>query len=115
MFSDSDIQSLIIFKLAVLVLRAGTVELTVYESAVDELAVYPVSVFGIGIHKNAVDKPAVQNYISIFMVFVFTVIESWFAVKTKAEELSIFKHSVHDTSMLYYHSLKLHIYDIEID
>ena len=47
MLSGSDIHSGIVFKLAVLILRACTAKLTVDESAVDELAVYPVRVIGV--------------------------------------------------------------------
>ena len=113
--SDSDIQSLIILKSAVLILGASTAERAVNESTVDEFTINPVRMFSIGIHKYAVDKLAVHNHIPTFVIFIVTMITVNITFKPKAEELSILEHSVHDTTMFNYHLLKLHIYDIEVD
>ena len=110
----SEIQSSTVLKFAVLVFRTCAAKFAVDECAADELAVYPICVVGIGIHKHAVLKPAIHYNIAPIVVLVGFAAQRGTSVYTETEELNVIENTVHHAAVPSYHALEFHVNDIEV-
>ena len=68
--SRPEIQGRIVLKFAVFVLRTGAAKFAVNKSAADELAVYPICMLSIRIHKHTVLEPAIHYDIALIVVLI---------------------------------------------